>query len=283
MAGCFSARSISSFSDLWKRVLLSAQHYALPFFSWFLLINCMLLGRFDRNPLTAFVTLMTHVDGGLWFLWVVFMLSLVTTLCNWTLNAESGRIVKTGIVLVISFGILLGLGIIFGLNFIGVKYILYYAVFYGFGWLAHKTEEWWKQWWPKTSNVVVAVALVVFLSIVYSFDLYHAPDNLAGITFRCVAGFTGNLVLLWVCCRYEDALSKIRVDRLGKYTLEVYATHMYVNNLMTAGNQNGFFTVPGFGNFLISLLMTVMFTVIIIAVFKCVPAFDFVFYGKRKR
>jgi hypothetical protein len=39
--------------------------------------------------------------------------------------------------------------------------------------------------------------------------------------------------------------------------------------------------VAGFANFVASLILTVLFTLIIIAVFKSIPAMDFVFYGKK--
>ena len=283
VAGYFAARKVDSWSAVGKRILLSAQHYAVPFFSWFILVNCLLLGNYDRNPLTAIMMLSNRVDRGLWFLWVVFVLSIVATFANYTLGKEKVGILKTAVVLIVCFGVLAGLGIAFGINSLGIKFILYYAIFYGFGWIAHKTEDWWKTWWPSIENAVVAVALFIFLAIVYNFDLYHAADNVVGIVFRCVAGFTGNLVLLWCCSRYEDRLSKMKFGWIGMYTLEIYTTHMYVNSLMKAGNTNRFFTVPGFANFLFSLLLTVVFTAIIIAVFKIIPAFDFIFYGKKAK
>ena len=279
VAGYFAARKVDSWRGVGQRILLSAQHYALPFFSWFILINCLLRGGYGRNPITAVSMLLTHVDGGLWFLWVVFILSIVTTLANKMLMGVNGKILKTAAVLIICFSLLAGVGLALGINFLGIKYILYYAVFYGFGWLVKWTEDWWKQWWPKVSNVAVTVALIFFLAIVFNYDLYHAPDNLNGIALRCIAGFTGNLVLLWCCGRYEIQLEKTRIGWIGMYTLEIYATHMYVNNLMEKGSS--FFTVGGFGNFIASLILTVLFTAIIIAVFKSIPAVDFVLYGKK--
>ena len=281
VAGYFSARKVDSWSTVGKRILLSAQHYALPFFSWFILINCLLLGAYDRNPVTAVSTLLTHVDGGLWFLWVVFVLSIMATLANYMLMGGKGKILRMAVVLIICFGLLTGVGIAFGINFLGIKYILYYAVFYGFGWLLKWTEEWWKQWWPKVSSIIIAIALIVFLAIIFNYDLYHAPDNLIGIALRCIAGFNGNLVLLWYCSKYEGQLNRLNLGWIGMYTLEIYATHMYVNNLMEM--NSGFFTVAGFANFVASLILTVLFTLIIIAVFKSIPAMDFVFYGKRQK
>ena len=59
-------------------------------------------------------------------------------------------------------------------------------------------------------------------------------------------------------------MAGLKLGWIGMYTLEIYATHMYVNNLMEMGS--GFFTTVGFGNFIASLILTVLFTVIVNAV-----------------
>lgn len=281
IAGYFAARKVNDFRAVGKRIVLSAQHYALPFFSRFLLIEVLLLGSFGRNPITGLSQLINHVDSGLWFLWVVFVLSIIATLANLALSAKSGKILKVGAIFVICFGILLFIGKLAGINFLGIKYVLYYAIFYGFGWLLKWTESWWKQWWSKVENTVVFLCLIVFLAIVFNFDLYHTGDGIVSIAIRAMAGFTGNAVLLAVCGKYESILSRIRLDWVGMYTLEIYATHMCVNNLMEMGQ--GFFTAVGFGNFICSLILTVVFTTIIIATFKAIPAADFILYGKKQR
>lgn len=282
-AGYFSTRVITSICDTGKRILLSVQHYALPFFSWFILIDIMLLGKYVRNPIAGAGYLLNHVDGGLWFLWVVFMLSIVAILCNLTLSSEKMRYIKLLSVAAIYFALLLVVGVVCGVNFLGIKYILCYAVFYGFGWFAKWTKGWWKQWWDGISGIVRFICLAVFLSIVFHFDLYRSSDNILSIFLRFIAGITGNLVLLGVCQKYENVLKKGKMDWLGMYTLEIYATHMCVNNLMMTENRRGFFTISGFQNFSISLVLTITFTIIIIAAFKSIPIADLIFYGKMKR
>lgn len=281
VAGYFAARRIEKIRAVGKRAILSAQRYALPFFSWFLLIEVLLLGNNNRNPITGLGKLLTHVDGGLWFLWVVFILSVIATLANFALSSCKNNVLKAGAVLVLCFGILLVIGKFAGINFLGIKYILYYAIFYGFGWLVKWTENWWKRWWPRISDMMTFLSLAVFLAIVFNFDLYHTGDGIISIAMRGIAGFTGNAVILAVCGKYESILSRIKLDWLGMYTLEIYVTHMCVNNLMKMGQE--FFTATGFGNFICSLVLTVMFTTIIIATFKTIPAADFIFYGKRAK
>ena len=58
---------------------------------------------------------------------------------------------------------------------------------------------------------------------------------------------------------------------------------MYVNGLMSAGNTSGFFTATGFANFIVSLILTITFTVILTMIIKSIPFTSFLLYGKMKR
>ena len=280
VSGYFAGRRIENWREAGKRILQSSEHYALPFFSWFILIDVLLLGNNGRNPITGLALLADHVDGGLWFLWVVFVLSIIATLADLTLSCKSGRIYKTVLVLLVYFGVLLLVGKMAGISFLGIKYILYYAIFYGLGWLVKWTEGWWRKWWGKASNTLYFISFLIFLAIVFNFDLYHADDEIVSIIVRAVVGFVGNLVIIAICNKYKSALSIISLDCIGMYTLEIYVTHMYVNNLMQMSNS--FFTVMGFGNFVCSLTLTVLFTTIIIATIKSIPAANLIFYGKKR-
>ena len=73
------------------------------------------------------------------------------------------------------------------------------------------------------------------------------------------------------------------MDNIGLCTLEIYTTHMYVNGLMSAGNTSGFFTATGFANFIVSLILTITFTVILTTIIKSIPFTNFLLYGKMKR
>jgi len=284
VSGYFSFHSVPDFRSAGRRILHAAERYAMPFLTWYFLISVLLLGRCDRNLLTGIKTLFTHVDVGLWFLWVIFVLSIVATCCNMVISRGKSGIFKTvGVIIscIICFGILLAFARAFGINFIGIKYILYYSIFYGFGWLARATELTWKRW-IKAKDWILFGCLVVFLAITYNYDLYRCGDDVKSIALRCIAGFAGNAVVLGVCEHFQEALKRIKLDWIGMYTLEIYCSHMYVNNLFYASNQSVFFTGIGFGNFIASLICTSVFTAIIIVVFKSVPAMNWLMYGKQR-
>lgn len=282
VSGYFSARKIESTQELSKRIIASMQHYALPFLSWWFLVTVLLLGCFNRNVLAAAEHITFHVDSGMWFLWVVFILSILATICNYICSQNATHlVVKTATSVIAMLGLLGVIGILFGIKFIGIKLILYYSIFFECGWFLHRTQNVFKQLIEKYSGLIVFAAIVCFSAIVFNYDLYHGEDSLISIALRCVAGFSGNAVLLWVANKYKETFERIRLDQIGLYTLEIYTTHMYVNGLMGAGNTSGFFTVTGFANFTVSLLLTTIFTAILIMIIKSIPLTNFLLYGKR--
>ena len=279
VAGYFSFRSIGTVKELGRRLLLSVQHYALPFFSWFLIVDLVILGKWNSNPSKALHTLMYNVDGGLWFLWVVFVLSIITSFANISLSIGKIRVLKAGFVGAVCYLILLAIGYFKGLDFLGIKYILYYSIFYLFGWFIRWNEGLIKKIYAKYGNVIDAVCLLVFLYIIFKYDLYHSSDDVFYIALRCIAGFAGNMILFKLCLVYAQVLCKAKLEIIGAYTLEIYASHMYVNHLLEKGDS--FFTMAGLCNFIGSFFITTLFTIIIIVVFKSIKVSNFLFYGKK--
>jgi hypothetical protein len=287
VSGYFGARAINDFSNLQKSIHKSNVRYLLPFLSWWVFISVLLLGRYNHNPIKALIALAQRVDRGLWFLWVVYILSIVFALCNWAVSKGKSITTKAAFVSamgILSGGIMLLISRFAEINLFGIKIILYYSVFYGFGWLVHITEEYWKQFFTDSLKyLLLFVCFVVFVAICYNYDLYRSEGGIISIVLHLIAGFTGNAVLLGVVEYFHVALLKCRVDWIGTYTLEIYAAHMYVNKLFMESNTNPFFTLSGFGNFTVSLICTVLFTTIIIAVIKSIPAANYILFGKRSR
>lgn len=284
VSGYFANRRVVTLKESGGRICKNAEHYALPFLTWYVGITTLLLGYNDRNVIAGLRGLFMRVDRGLWFLWVVFILSIVATFCNLAMSKGRNEIQKVSLLILNCVASIVFLGVLarlFSVNFMGIKYVLYYAIFYGFGWLIKEMGDWGKKYWERYKEYILFVCLLIFLIIVYNYDLYHCGDDLISIVLRCIAGFTGNAVIIYTLGKYENMISKTKLNTIGEYTLEIYVTHMYVNGLFMKSSQNSFFTATGFANFIVSLIVTIIFTIIIIAVFKSIPAANYLMYGKR--
>ena len=93
VSGYFSFRNVGNTNELSKRIIASMQHYALPFLSWWFLVNVLLLGGFNRDVLAAAEHITFHVDSGMWFLWAVFVLSILATICNYICSQNTAHLV----------------------------------------------------------------------------------------------------------------------------------------------------------------------------------------------
>lgn len=181
----------------------------------------------------------------------------------------------------VCYGIFLVLAELISVNFIGIKFILYYGLFYGIGWFIRWTQRLWEKHTPLFYDTLAFICIFVFVAIVFNVNLYLIDDNLFGIVLRFIAGGTGNYVIYFVVKKLVPQLLKIKMELTGMYTLEIYVTHMYTNHLFSKVASEEFFTVYGFMTFTISLICTLVLTGIVIIVLKSISATNYLFYGKR--
>ena len=285
VSGYFSFRDVKNGEKLLVGYRKSVERYLLPFLTWFVLISVLLLGNYEHNVLTGLNRLAWRVDRGLWFIWVVFVLSLIMGLCNLIRSKVNGfvkQLVAVAITVGGCYGILLVVAKLTSVNFLGIKFILYYGLFYGLGWFIRWTQSFWEEQKRVFYDTVAFICICVFATITFNVNLYLIDDNLVGIMLRFIAGATGNYVICYTVKKLIPQLQKIKIDWIGMYTLEIYVTHMYTNHLFSKVANDAFFTVPGFTTFTVSLICTVVLTGIVIVVLKSIPATNYLFYGKRK-
>lgn len=89
-----------------------------------------------------------RVDSGLWFICVVFVLSLIMGLCN-LIRGKTNDFVKQLVIVAVTvdvcYGVLLVLAKLTSINFLGIKFVLYYGLFYGLGWFIRWTQIFWER------------------------------------------------------------------------------------------------------------------------------------------
>lgn len=197
VSGYFSFRDVKKMLVEYRK---SVERYLLPFLTWFVLISVLLLGNYEHNVLTGLNRLAWRVDRGLWFIWVVFVLSLIMGLCNLIRSKVNGfvkQLVAVAITVGGCYGILLVVAKLTSVNFLGIKFILYYGLFYGLGWFIRWTQSFWEEQKRVFYDTVVFICICVFATITFNVNLYLIDDNLVGIMLRFIAGATGNYVICY--------------------------------------------------------------------------------------
>lgn len=283
ISGYLSFKKIEHRSELKENVINKTIAYMIPYLSWYYIVDLFILGKFDRDICEATSNLFYHADGALWFLWTVYILSLISSVSNYIFTREQlGKIrfiLGWGFVICM-LTIISIIGICVSISFAGIKYILYYSLFYFFGYFVNVTHLSMSKYYISLKDILFPIALLLFFSITFNYNLYRDNDNLLSIVLRLITGFTGSYILYAFVNKYKNRLCRLRVDWLGKYTLEIYCTHMNLYKLMLFNQDNSLYTVNGFFNCMISFFMVSVFTILIITVLKSNKFTNLIMYGK---
>lgn len=201
VSGYFSFKEVENGRKLMVGYRKSVERYLLSFLTWFILVSVLLIGDYGRNVLQGLNRLAWRVDSGLWFIWVVFVLSLITGLCNLIRGKVNGfvkQLVTAAVTAGVGYGVLLVLAKLTSINFLGIKFILYYCLFYGLGWFIRWTQFFWEKQKTVFYDTGAFICICVFAAITFNVNLYLIDDNIVGIMLRFIAGATGNYVLYYV-------------------------------------------------------------------------------------
>lgn len=288
IAGYFSIttdRYYSNKTEIWIYIRKRLKHYILPFFSWYILVYVLLHGFCDRNIFEALGILINNVDVGLWFLYVVFILSVVViiaqTICN-RLNIPS----KTGILQILTGGgILLPLLIIgrfYGMRFLGINLLLYYYLFFSLGFLLFQNRSIIVKVLSsrKIVNAVGIIASAIFIGIVCLHNIELAPDGIINICLRVVAAISGCTSIAIAVFILSQNKSNKWLSIVGQNTLEIYVVHVQYIGLLPKG-VHYLYSIDGGIIFLTALSITVVLTTITIVVIKKVPVLNVLLFGKK--
>ena len=136
-----------------------------------------------------------------WFIWVVFVLSLIMGLCNLIRGKVNGFVKQLVAVLITvggCYGILLVVAKLTSVNFLGIKFVLYYGLFYGLGWFIRWTQSFWEKQKTVFYDTVAFTCICIYAAITFNVNLYLIDDNIVGIMLRFIAGAAGTYVLYYV-------------------------------------------------------------------------------------
>lgn len=263
-----------------------AIHYMLPFFSWFVVVYVLIRGFYDRNLVKAITTLINNVDVGLWFLYVVFMLSVICIIANAicrSLKLPS----KTGIVpILVGGGLLLPLlmvGRVFGMRFLGINLLLYYYLFFAAGRFLFCNQDVIKRCF--NSHIVLygtgLLTATIYIFIVLKHNIELAPDGIENICLRILAAVAGCTAIAIGVYIFSRGRTNKLLEILGQNTLEVYVVHVHYIGLLPKGTHY-LYTVDGLIVLLVALLITVLMSFATILIMKKIPALNFIFFGKQE-
>lgn len=278
--------------DKLKRITIS---YMIPFLSFFFICKVIIQNQYLGGIDSLINQLLNDITISLWYLFVVWVLGIILTVSFFVSTISNKNNNKSDYLKSIKFVVcyitlLVPIVVIMyfkSTSFLGTKLILYYSIFYLIGYLVKCFKIEIKNFLNKVIikckliDIMYAVCLFVFAILVYNFTFLNMEDNLLGISIRIISALSGIYILTYICYMYKDKLKNTMLAYIGKNTLEIYYVHSLLVRIMDIDNNAPLFTIKGFFNSSILLLMLSLFTYIIIITVKSNKITNFIIFGKR--
>ena len=291
ISGYFSAsRKQVSAKECLSRIGKRAVSYLLPFASYFYIIKVLVLGQYERNIVAATLKLAYHLEASLWFLWVVFVLSAVFVIGDYYYGRAKHPVTKLAALAVAVLVLLLPWVVVcfkLSTTLLGSKYVLYYSLFFGAGFLLRKYQTTaakllQKQW---LADMVFTVCLGIFAVIVFNTQLCQEEDGLLNTVLRVVAGGTGIVVVGMLCWRIfhkPDSRLQNALRVIGENTLEIYAVHLVMVTILPKVDIE-IFTCKGYIYLAVYTVVIAALTCGVICLLKATKLTNLIFFGKLQK
>lgn len=181
------------------------------------------------HPLSSAYNLLWHLEGTLWYLVVLAILSIFNFVAT-KLTDKMTNLVGGG---VLYSAVFFGMAVIFaipglklGLTFLGIKYVLYYSLFYWLGHMWHYIRKVKFSSLTKVEDGSFAVMAVVYFYIICTVNLYMTEDTILGILPRVVASLCGVYLVCYSVMK-ASATGKVAdtIACVGQNSLEIYFIH----------------------------------------------------------
>lgn len=199
--------------------------YLWPCVTYFIILSVV---YHHQNPLSSAYNLLWHLEGTLWYLVVLAVLSIFNFVATKTTNKITNLIggvlysaIFFGMVAIFALP-----GLKLGFTFLGIKYVLYYSLFYWVGHMWHYAGKVKFDGLAKVTDISFAVMAAVYFYIICTVNLYMTEDTLLGILPRVVGSICG-IYLVCYSVKKIDVAGKIShvIACVGQNSLEIYFIH----------------------------------------------------------
>ena len=216
----------------------------IPFFSYIPVkygLDILLTGNQNISLLEYICRVVYHPDGGLWFLWALFFITV--------LFIASRRIARKinlpeWIVFAAVAGLLNGIVIFGNVRQFGFHWIAWYFIYFCAGVM-------WRTWNENKNDTRLLISCaIVFPVMVYFVRMHNEPPTfyqwinlgrLFPVVYRLVIGMVGTMLVYELFKLYNKQTERLHfLSKMGGVTLGIYYIHFLVLQIV--------FTWPIFGN-----------------------------------
>jgi len=264
------SRPIACGKDFLRYLGKRSLSYLLPWFVWTFGVNGLLRGGCTVSSLFSYLKyILFHMDSGYWFLVMLWSVCMIFGLSQWlSKNKLLWQLVLTGCFT----AVLAAISYVFGTEFLGLRYTLYYLPFFYAGFLFHTVQKSCgeKKWFQTACAVGVFLSLCFYAVSISRFNSFSAGDSLWPLLHRIAQSLSGSIVVAAAAnklCSKSFTRPTGILSVLGQKTLELYLVHSIFLNLLQPESLLHAASIEGFElvvvNFLLTLLISLLFSRIV--------------------
>lgn len=250
-----------------KKLGIKLFGYLWPCITYYLVVSIV---YHYNNPLKTAFNLIYHLEGTLWYLVVLSFLSIFNFIAAFLIKNILSRLWSVILYSVIFFSLIVLFaipGLKLGFTFLGIKYVLYYSIFYWLGHLWHCISKLNLSGINKLMDISFAIMSLIYFYIIVNVNLYRTEDTLIGIIPRFIASVCG-IYIVCFCIMKSKTSGRIKslLSVVGLNSLELYYIHKILLRSLTIQeieiiSLKGFLTL--FANFVFVLLSSYLIILII--------------------
>lgn len=283
---CKYSRGIQGLSGLKQYVLRRTRAYLLPWAVFTLFGKAILMGDAGGDLGGYFLNLLWHMDTGYWFLFALWVICMMFGLASVASEKLSG--VKGEVVFLLVFSAFLGLagvvGLRFGGDFLCVKLVAYYAIFYLGGYYYGKFQDLLqsKSIAVTVRKIIVAISACVFAGTVALANGHGLVVNDLPIIQRfvlsgcsCIAFMAAMTPLL------KRGVAAELLSLVGNYSLELYLLHGFFLRVVQFSAVPFMCSVEGVVIVSVNYLMALLLSALVIVVLSSNEYLRLVLFGRK--
>ena len=286
---CGTGRKTGDLKSYGKVMKKRAVVYLVPFFAW---LTMMHLGNLKE----AYRTIFFALDYGLWFLGVLFILTVMVytaQLASGWLRKKSAGLSELCFWLIYgAFCVILAVQILLGNTFLSPYLTIIYVPFYMLGYVVGNYGQKFMCWGTKekgkldckNNRLIQAGGILcglIFLYLVITRNI-NSMETRLDVMIQMIASVLGSAAIIYGVLWWRESKIKNIFAKLGEYTLEIYVIHYHFANMLNFNDkQYDFYTLEGFVFVLLSFIAMSAVTFAFIWIMKKIRLLDFLFFGKK--
>lgn len=285
------SRKVENADDLRKFVKRRTISYLFPWLIWTFFVRGLI---FMNSNFLNIKYLVFHMDAGYWFLTTIWFICIIWGISNYF--AEKffkilfiNKNLLIFIIYCIGIGILIVIGYIWGMSFLGIRLTLYYMPFYFVGYIYGQFQDR-IQSSKRTlefTEIIIAVCFIFWQSVLVRYNLYNLKDSIFNIVLRAMASITGCIAITGLLKNVFNkqnylCIKKIMwgVQEIGYHSIEIYVTHYLFLSILHVDQTLKVTSIRGASLWIINYAITIILTTIIVQILNMNKILRFVLYGK---